>query len=171
MHTVRFFARILFYVTRFFSVAYFFMAAHSLLALTTKWSLTLREGGKYFSVNIPFTQQAYLLGDYNLPYIIFDFLVPLAGYGLFFLLVSNIFKAFFQPKLFTVYGINQLRRFYLVNLILPGVALLLASFFSEVEDMAIVLIVLHFILAVFAYFMAAIFKQGVNLQNEQDLFI
>ena len=171
MNTVRIFARILFYITRFLSLVYFVMAAHSLIALVTKWSLTLREGGRYFAVNFPFTQQAYLLGDYNLPYIIFDFLVPLGGYGLFFLLVSNIFKAFFQPKLFTVYGVTQLRRFYVVNFILPGVAILLASFFSEVEDMAIVLIVLHFILAVFAYFMSAIFKQGVNLQNEQDLFI
>jgi hypothetical protein len=171
MTTVKFIARILFYITRVLSAFYFAFALHAAFALSTGLSLTIREGGKYFAVNIPFTQQAYLLGDYNVPYILFDFLLPLAGYGLFFLLVSNIFKAFFQPRLFTKYGVTQLQRFYIANFILPGLALVLASFFTVVDDIAWVLVVLHFILAIFSYFMAAIFRQGLHLQTQQDLII
>jgi hypothetical protein len=31
--------------------------------------------------------------------------------------------------------------------------------------------VLHLIMGIFVWFVAAIFKQGIQLQNEQDLFI
>ncbi|WP_337044987.1 DUF2975 domain-containing protein [Emticicia sp. 17c] len=106
-----------------------------------------------------------------MPYIVFDFLSPLGLYGLFFLLSSNVFKVFFQPKLFSQWGVRQLQLFYVANLCLPALTIMLASIFSLVDDIAIILIVLHFILGVFAYFLSAIFKQGLKLQNEQDLFI
>lgn len=171
MRTVKILSKILFYITRLLAVLYFGMALLSLIALTTGWSLQFKENGKFFQVCYPFTQQPFLVGDYNMPYIIFDFLLPLSLYGIFFLLLSNVFKAFFQPRLFTPYGIRQLKIFYIANLIVPGIAVLLSSIFSVVDDIAGPLVFAHFILGIFSFFIAAIFIQGVNLQNEQDLFI
>jgi hypothetical protein len=171
MNAVKVVSRILFYVTRALSMLYFFMVALSLLALTTGWGLLLREGGKYFTVYYPFTKTAFLNGDYNSTYIIFYYLLPISLYGLFFLLLGNAFKVFFQAKLFTPYGIKQLRVFYLANCIVPGSVLLLISIFGVVEREAMLMAGLHFTIGIFAFFLAAIFKQGVQLQNEQDLYI
>ncbi|THU40987.1 DUF2975 domain-containing protein [Niastella caeni] len=171
MNSVKVVSKILYYIARVLSFFYFVCVALSLLALTTTWGLHIREGGKYFSVNYPFTNTHFLNGDYNIIYIIFFFLLPISLYGLFFLLLGNVFKVFFQPRLFTSYGVQKLRLFYLANCIIPGLMVLVTSFFAEFESEAMVLVVLHFTLGVFAYFLAAIFKQGVKLQNEQDLYI
>ena len=172
MQNVKTVSKILFYVTRFLAILYFSISAHSIIALITDWSLTTKDNGKYFQICYPFTQKPFLVGENNLGYMIFNFLLPLSLYGLFFLLVSNIFKVFFQPKLFTLNGIKHLKRFYLGNLILPSLSVLLASIFTnKVEDPFEFLIMIHFILGVFTYFLAAIFNQGLSLQNEQDLYI
>lgn len=171
MTTVRFVSKILFYLARFLAIVYFWMAAHSAIALATGWSLLFKDNGKYFQICFPFTQKSFLLGDYNLPYIILDFIGPLSLYGLFFLLLSNVFRVFFQPKLFTEYGIKHLKRFYLANFTLPSLVVLLASIFSILDEGVFVLVLLHAILGIFAYFIAAIFQQGVQLQTEQDLII
>lgn len=171
MKTTHIVSRILFYVTRFLAILYFTLSSYSLLTLSTGWFLNFKDNGKYFQICYPFTEHPIMLGDYNLPYIIFEFLSPLSLYGLFFLLISNVFKVFFQPKLFTENGIKHLRRFYLANLFLPGIIIFLASIFVSLDNEVSIFIVLHFMLGVFAYFLAAIFKQGLNLQNEQDLFI
>ena len=98
MNAVKVFSKILFYIARFLSILYFAMAGLSLLALTTTWGLNIRDGGKYFQVYYPFTKRAFLNGDYNLTYIIFFFLLPISLYGLFFLLLGNVFKVFFNPN-------------------------------------------------------------------------
>lgn len=172
MQNVKTVSKILFYVTRFLAILYFSISAHSTIALITKWSLIIKDSGKYFAICYPFTEKPFLLGDNNFEYIIFNFLLPLSLYGLFFLLVSNVFKVFYQPKLFTHNGVKHLKRFYLANLILPSLTVLLASIFTNnVEDPAEFLIMIHFILGIFSYFLAAIFTQGLSLQNEQDLYI
>ena len=171
MRSVKAVSRVLCYSARILAVLYFVMAALSLLALTTGWGLNIREGGKYFQVYYPFTKIGFLNGDYNITYIIFFFLLPISLYGLFFLLLSNVFKVFFQPRLFTSYSVKHLRLFYQANCIIPGLVVFLSSFFERVETESIVMVVLHFTLGVFAWFFAAIFKQGVQLQNEQDLYI
>ncbi len=78
---------------------------------------------------------------------------------------------FFQSKLFTQQNIVHLRRFYLLNLTVPIVATVLSSFFVPVEGVVWALATVHFVLGAFAYFLAAIFQQGLNLQREQDLII
>ncbi|RZJ46549.1 MAG: DUF2975 domain-containing protein [Flavobacterium sp.] len=158
-------------MTRLLAIIYFTLAAYSAFALITGCFLNFTENGKYFQICYPFTNHALMLGDYNVPYIVFEFLSPLSLYGLFFLLISNVFKIFFQPKLFTQNGINHLRRFYLTNLFAPGITIFIASLFVSLDNEVAIFIVLHFMLGIFAYFLAAIFKQGLNLQNEQDLFI
>ncbi len=171
MNQVKVVSKFLFYITRFLAVCYLGITAYAAFCLVSGWRLSFSADKKYFHVLYPFANAHFLNGDNNLPYILIDFLMPLGLYGVFFLLASNIFKVFFQPRLFSQYGIKQLRLFYIANLFVPPVAVLLAGIFTGVEDLAIILIILHFILGIFAYFFAAIFKQGVQLQNEQDLFI
>lgn len=171
MKTTHILSRILFYFTRFLAIVYFFLAAYSVFTFMTGLFLTFKDNGKYFQVCYPFTSHPLMLGNYNIAYILFDFLAPLSLYGLFFLLSSNVFKVFYQPKLFTANGIFHLRSFYLSNLLIPSMVLFVAFFFVPLDNEVWLFIILHGMLGVFAYFLAAIFKQGLNLQNEQDLFI
>ena len=88
---------------------------------------------------------------------------------MFLWLLSGVFHAFKQVKLFTAKGVVQLSRFYITNLLVPFLFLLLFLLFrNEMSDL-LRIILLHVIIGVFAYFMAAIFKQGLLLQEEQDL--
>lgn len=102
---------------------------------------------------------------------IFSFLSVLITYGIFFWLSARVFKVFFQQKLFTQENIIQLKRFYLYNIFIPLPLVIIASFFVEVESMIWGLVFIHFMLGIFCLFLANIFKQGLHLQNEQDLFI
>lgn len=172
MKRVKFVATILFYITRTVAILYLLTTFYALLSLVTEWSFITRENGNYFSICFPFSDAPFLNGENNWEYKIFNFLIPIGFYGIFFLLVSNVFNVFKKPKLFTQYGVKQLRSFYLANLTLPWLTILLASFFAgKIEEGLEWLAVIHFFLGVFAYFLAAIFKQGLTLQNEQDLFI
>jgi len=170
MKTVRTISRVLVMFTRVASLGYLLSFILSGVALGTGWSLKLTTGGTRFEIMYPFTSSAYLLGEYNRGYII-AFLFLLGLYSLFFFLVSNVFKAFTKSRLFTVYGIKQLQWFYGANIILPFLTALIISRFYEIDNIAETLVILHVLLGVFTYFMAAIFEQGVRLQNEQDLII
>lgn len=171
MQRAKWVSKILFYITRILAVIYIGITLYSLVCILTGWSTGYYGEGEHFHIFYPFTTQTLMNVDNNAPYILFEFLVPLGLYGLFFFLGSNVFKVFHQPKLFTQQGIKQLQNFYLANWILPIFAILLTAIFSSVESFAFVLVVIHFILGIFVYFLSAIFKQGLNLQNEQDLFI
>jgi positive regulator of sigma E activity len=172
MKNVKITSTILFYITRIVAILYLATTFYSLLTLLTEWSVITSENGKYFSICFPFTEKHFLNGENNWAYKIFNFLIPIGFYGIFFLLLSNVFNAFRKPKLFTKYGVNQLRNFYLANITLPFLEIVLASIFAgKIEEGLEFVAVIHFFLGVFAYFMAAIFKQGLQIQNEQDLFI
>lgn len=172
MKTVKIIAACLFYITRIVAILYLISIVYSAISLLTESNFITRENGKYFSICFPFTEIHFLNGENNWAYKIFNFLIPIGFYGLFFWLLSNIFKVFKQPKLFTQNGVNQLKWFYIVNILMPSITILLASIFAgEIEEGLEWVAVIHFFLGVFAYFLAAIFKQGLQLQNEQDLFI
>lgn len=169
--SVKIISKILFYLCRLLAIIYLAITAYAAISLLTGQWLRLQDEGKKFVIDLPFTQQPFLVGDYTKTYIIFDFLMILGFYGLFFWMAANVFKLFHQPRLFTAKGVTQLRNFYLLNLIVPALSLLLASIFAYVEEGVEMLVVIHIILGVFIYFLAAIFKQGLNLQDQQDLFI
>ncbi|RXJ43727.1 DUF2975 domain-containing protein [Gelidibacter gilvus] len=172
MKNVKIISTILFYITRIVAILYILVTIYSLFSLLTEWSYILEDNGNYFAVCYPFTETRFLLGENNWSYKTFEFLIPIGAYGIFFLLVSNVFNAFKQPKLFTSYGINQLKWFCLANIFVPSFIILLASIFTDkLDDGLQWAAVIHFFMGVFAYFLYAIFKQGVNLQNEQDLYI
>lgn len=170
MKTVRIVAVVLSAISRVLAAGYFLSFLLSALAFSSGWSLNIIEDGRRFEVCYPFTHTPYLLGEYNTGYMIM-FLLLLGLYGLFFLLVGNVFSVFTKTKLFTAYGIRHLRIFYLGNLVLPLLAMLLISAVYEVESPLQILVILHMLLGVFSYFMAAIFREGYYLQNENDLIL
>lgn len=171
MSLTKIISRILYHFSRIIGLGYLITALYSIISLLTGWGLQPHGEGKYLFINYPFTQKPFLNIETNLPYIIFSFLLPLILYTLFFWLASNVFKVFHQPKLFTRNNIAALRRFYLFNIFVPCISVVVAGFFVEVESEVWLLIIIHFILGIFTYFLADIFLQGVQLQNEQDLFI
>ncbi|MCX2479388.1 hypothetical protein OQY15_09830 [Pedobacter sp. MC2016-15] len=170
MKTVRIISTILEITTRILAAGYFFSFLLSVTAFSTGWSLNLINDNRRFEICYPFTQTPYLLGEYNDGYILI-FVLLLGLYSLFFFLVGNVFAVFSKPKLFTAYGVRQLRLFYLGNLVLPLASAILVSIFYDMESPAEILITLHIILGVFSYFMAAIFKEGYQLQTENDLIL
>ncbi|GEM_PF-143473 len=171
MGKTKFIAKIISLISRLLAIAYFLMVIYSIFCLATKWCITLYGEGKFLHINYPFTQTPFLNVDYNANYILFSFLLPISLYSLFFWLTANLFKVFSKSILFTPVNLLQLKRFYLFNWIAPIPAIIISSFFVEPEGMIWLLAVVHGILGVFAWLVAAIFKQGLLLQNEQDLFI
>ena len=172
MKNVRIVSAILFYITRLVAVLYLLVTLYSIISLVTEWSYFTKDNGHYFTICYPFTETPFLNGENHWGYKIFNFIIPIGFYGAFFLLVSNVFNVFRQTKLFTQYGVNQLKWFYLANIFVPSLTIVLASIFSgEIEEGLEWVALIHFFLGVFAYFLAAIFRQGLHLQNEQDLYI
>ncbi|HVI46843.1 MAG TPA: hypothetical protein VM802_18330 [Chitinophaga sp.] len=171
MNRVKTVAKILFYISGILAFGYFITALYALICLFTNTHISQFKGGTFLRIFYPFTEVPFMIIENNLPYIIFSFLLVLNLYGLFFWLAASVFRVFFQPKLFTQQNLLHLRRFYLLNLFAPGVATALASRFVPVEKEVWALVMIHFFLGIFTYFLAVIFSQGLHLQKEQDLFI
>ena len=175
MKTVRIIANILHYLTRFAAILYLATAAYALIVVlmslngTSSWAaIKILDNGS-FQIMYPFTDTPFLLGDYTGQYLtmmIFLF----SFYGLFLWLLSGVFNAFRQQKIFTRKSVLRLSRFYITNLTIPLLSLIAAAFFySESVNDFMMITFLHLVIGVFAFFMAAIFKQGLVLQEEQDL--
>jgi hypothetical protein len=174
MHPVRLIANLLLYVSRILALLIAIIALYALLVILLHGALpsaslpmkVLADGS--FRIYYPFTNTVFLLGDYSSGYLFSNFFAILF-YGTFLWLLGDVFKTFRQQRLFTATGVARLSRFYITNLTVP---LLLVSVFAlSGEPLATMLpiILLHAVIGVFAFFMAAIFKQGLNLQEEQDL--
>jgi hypothetical protein len=172
MKNVRFISRILHVVCKGLAVLYLatalYMAIVFLLSRgpegTGLLQLTAPNG---FTIMFPFTRTPFLLGE-NTNWFKAMMLVATAAYGTFAWLLGDVFWVFKQEKLFTRTGVRKLTIFYLANLTVPGLILVIALFFtSDVKDL-VNLTILHGIIGIFAYFMASIFNQGVALQDEQD---
>jgi hypothetical protein len=170
MKSVRLVSTILFYLSRVLAWGYGLSCLYAGFCLATGICLQLNETGTRFAVLFPFSGPPFLLGDFDGAFI-FEMLLLLGLYGLFFWLLGNVFRTFSRPKLFTERGVRDLRYFYLGNWILPGLTTLVLAIVSGVGDVAQAFIVLHGLLGVFTFFMAAIFQQGLQLQREQDLII
>lgn len=170
MKTVRIVSKALFVLTRLFTLGYFLSLLLSILAFSTGWSFNILNNNTRFQILFPFTNTPFLLGEYNSGFI-YMFLLFFFLYTLFFWLLENVFRVFMQTKLFTKEGIRRLKMFYISNLSVPLLAIISLSVFYEVDPTAQVLVILHAVLGIFAYFIAAIFQQGLHLQNEQDLII
>ncbi|WP_435132289.1 DUF2975 domain-containing protein [Formosa sp. A9] len=162
-------SKVLYYISRLLGGLYLITGVYGLFSWVTNTHLLIND--KQTIITYPFTEASFLILDSNITYLIFSFLIPVLGYGLFFWLLSNVFKVFYQDKLFTAENIVHLRRFYLVNIFLPTILTIFTSFFMPIEHEMFLIIILHLVLGVFVFFMSEIFNQGLHLQNEQDLYI
>lgn len=171
MSSVKTLSAILFVVTRALCFFYAALALQAGIALATGWSLRLDEAQTRFYVLLPFTDISYLTGIYHLFYVIFGFLLPMALYSLFFGLLGNVFRAFLSSRLFTEKHVRDLRWFYRGNFVLPATVTVIFSLYDGVEGEILYLIGLHAVIGLLAFYMAAIYQQGLSLQQEQDLII
>ncbi len=172
MNKVRFISKILYLICKVLLIGYGLSFLHALIALTFKTSsLNIIDEGKRFEIYFPFGKVSFLIGYFEKGYIIFGFLMVLGLYAIFFHLLSNFFKAFASEKLFSIQNLKYLNWFSYSNLTVPIIAVLMASFVMPIEDEISALALMHVLLGVFAYFLAAIFQQGLKIQNDQDLII
>ena len=169
MRKSRIISKALYSISRILGGMYLITGVYGLFSWVTNTHLLIND--KQTIITYPFTEQSFLILDSNITYLIFSFLIPVLGYGLFFWLLSNVFKVFYQDILFTAENIVHLRRFYLVNIFLPTLLFIFTSFFMPIEHEMFLIIALHLVLGVFVFFMSEIFNQGLHLQNEQDLYI
>jgi hypothetical protein len=174
MHTSRSIARILYYLSRMGAWLFTLVLLYTVTVLVLSTTglvhtlpIEITKAGS-FTIFYPFTRTAFLLGEYTTDFIVSRFTL-IAFYTLFIWLLGDVFHAFRQQKLFTPRGVSQLTRFYITNLALPVLFLLLVGLFGEQLSDMLRIGFLHIVIGVFAYFMASIFKQGLVLQEEQDL--
>lgn len=171
MKLVRLISTITFYLARIISVGYILTTLHLVTSIVFGLS-TLKhlENGR-FAICYPFTNKYFLLGSSFTVLYIAEMVLVIGFYGAFFWLLSNVFKTFRQKRLFTIQGIHNLKLFYLTNLIICPILFISLSLFSIEDYPYMMTVIAHSIMGVFALFIAAIFQQGVSLQNDQDLII
>ncbi len=171
MKQVQQISKFLFYLTRIASFSYLLMAIFGLVSFAFKTqNFVLTKGVENFQINFPFSNTPFLVGQNN-SYAVWEMILGILLYGLFFWLLSNVFNAFAQPKLFTEKSVKKLTAFYLANFIIPILMLLFLIINQNYSASFWSVALLHILLGVFIYFMTVIFKQGLHLQNEQDLYI
>lgn len=174
MHTARSIAGVLYFLSRIAAWLFIAILAYTVTVLLLSTTglvhslpITITKAGS-FTIFYPFTKTPFLLGDYTTDYIVSN-LSLLGFYTLFIWFLGDVFHAFKQPKLFTPRGVMQLSRFYITNLSLPVLFLVLVGLFGQALSDMLRISFLHIVIGVFAYFMASIFRQGLVLQEEQDL--
>ena len=174
MHTARSIAHLLYFLSRIAAWLFTAVLTYTLIILVlslTGWSNSLPieiANQETFTIFYPFTTTPFLRGDYTTDFIVSN-LSLLAFYTIFLWFLGDVFHAFKQPKLFTPTGVSQLSRFYITNLALPLIFLALVGLFGQALSDMLRISFLHIVIGIFAYFMASIFRQGVLLQEEQDL--
>lgn len=169
MKKTKILSKILYAITRSLAFIYMVIALYGTLSWITKSNIQIEATRAV--INYPFTDISFLILDNNWSYFLFAFLLPVLSYTLFFWLLSNVFKVFYQEKLFTQPNNAHLKRFYSANLIFPIVLVAFSSFFIEIEKGIFIIVALHLVLGVFIFIISEIFNQGLSLQNEQDLYI
>ncbi len=180
MKTVRVVASFLYQITKLLGFLYLLLALYGFVTVMlfksgVGWAPmninTAGAGtGSIFEIYYPFTRSIFLRGEYISSYMIIYF-ISILFYGLFLLFLSGVFKAFKQKRLFTQNGFQQLNRFFWINLAGPILILLVYVLYGESLNDILKITLLHLVIALFAFFMAAIFKQGLFLQEEQDLIL
>jgi len=167
MKKIRFIAFILYYLTGVLAALVLATAIYATMVVLIythtqhSYLIPMEVDRGYFTIFFPFTHARFLLGDYTTEYLTTS-LVTVVLYGIFLLLLSNVFRSFTKPKLFTPKSIGRLSAFYIYNFAAPIACIIIVmSFGAQIND-ALMLSFLHFMIGVFAWFMAVIFKQGVR---------
>jgi len=171
MKLVRYISTVAFYLTRLIAAGYILTALYIILCVAFNLHTLQHLPDNRFAICYPFTSEHFLLGaEYTAGYIV-EMVLLIFLYGVFFALLSNVFKSFRPQKIFTIQGIRHLQWFYLINLLLFPLVFIIFGIYSIEDYPYVAMITAHCIMGIFALFIAAIFEQGVNLQNDQDLII
>ncbi|WP_306352203.1 DUF2975 domain-containing protein [Flavobacterium sp. '19STA2R22 D10 B1'] len=176
MKNVRFIATILFYLSRCIALLYLTLFLYSGIIFflseftDVTWNAINRVENNRFQILFPFSEESILLGDYTGLFITVMLTIFLI-YWIFFWLLGNVFSVFRNKKLFTALSVQRLRQFYIANIIIPVLAISILYIGKEEKSLMVIITMLHFVIGIFAFFMASIFKQGLTLQDEQDLTI
>jgi len=172
MKKIRGLATFLFITSRIVSLAF---AATGMYALTIvvlyktgMQRIPLEVKNDHFVVFLPFSNIPFLLGDFNAAYLSISISIVVL-YAIFLWLLSNVFLAFRQPKIFIPKNMKRLQHFYLFNFYVPLIYILSLVLWKQDFRDAILIVFLHLMISVFIFFMATIFRQGLVLQEEQDL--
>lgn len=171
MKTVKSVATLLYYIFRIIAIGYIVTAIYTLINCVFEAPFFEKLENNRFAINYPFTSHHFLLGSEFSPEYVTEMVLGIALYGVFFFVLSGVFNAFKQDKLFTHFGIKNLKRFYIFNLFVFPILAIFWSMISVEDFPFFEMIIAHLIMGTFIYFMNAIFTQGVKLQNDQDLFI
>lgn len=171
MRLVKIISHFLFYIVRIVSIGYLLTSLFVLISTLFKLPNLQMLDAKRFAINLPFSDFHLLLGtEFTFNYVT-EMVLGIGLYGLFFWVLGGVFSTFRQERLFTVQGMTNLRHFYLFNLVVYPLLIIVWSVVSIEDFPFFAMIIAHAIMGVFILFMYAIFKQGVHLQNEQDLYI
>ncbi len=171
MKLVRHISTIGFYLTKIIAIGYLVTALHVIISAVFKLSSFKPLENNRFAICYPFTSKPLLIGSENTTSYIFEMVAILIFYSAFFWLLSNVFKTFRQQKLFTVQGVLHLKWFYILNLFIYPILFIALMAISHEYQPYLPLLFGHVIIGIFALFLAAIFVQGLKLQNDQDLYI
>lgn len=158
---------ILFYLSRVSAIGVLLFVLFILFSWFTGGIQIDQEG--VFNLQIPLSNSV-IKGKYTMMTLL-AIMGTFTFYSAFLYLLSLLFRVFTVEPLFTPQAIKYLSYFTIINIILPvGYFLvMLVVQQASMEDIAIV--TLHLTLGLFAAFISAIFKQGVVLQEEQNLTI
>jgi len=169
---VRNLANMLYHLTRGLVMIYGVIAVYAIsitiLAKSGVKGLPLNVSGDQFTIYYPFSKTPFMLLQDERTFLVTTLLVVLF-YGLFLILMLGVLDTFRQKKLFTPKGVQRLTRFYLANFFLPVIAIIILLLLGEPINDLLIITFLHIVLGIFIYFMTAIFRQGLELQIEQDL--
>lgn len=162
------FSHILFYLFRGLSISILLFVVYIDISFLT--GNFVQENGRYF-MDIPLTG-TFIEGDYQFNVILTISLGLIFG-AIFFFVLSNIFKGLREKIIFNQIAINSLSCFTILNLVVGPILYLLIHFIIMRKDnyRDIHNLILHIIFGIVALFLTYIFKQGAQVQQENDLTI
>lgn len=171
MRSVKIISSVLYYLFKFVAIGYLATAFYTLVNCIFQAPFFEKIENNRFAINFPFSSKHFLLGSEFTTEYVAEMVLGITLYGVFFLVLSGVFNAFKQQKMFTHFGIKNLKQFYIFNLFVYPVSVIIWSVITVEDFPFLAMIIAHLIMGLFVFFMNAIFEQGVKLQNEQDLFI
>lgn len=162
------FSHILFYLFRILSILILLLVIYIDISFLT--GNFTQENGRYF-MNIPLTG-TFIEGDYEFNVILTISLGLVFG-TIFFYVLSNIFNGLKKDIIFNQLAIKSLAYFTILNLIVGPVLYILIHYVIMQKDnyRDIHNLILHIIFGIVALFLTYIFKQGAQVQQENDLTI
>jgi len=159
----------LFFTSRIAAIGSILLVGYILLSLRIGNYTVIQN---QFQIPFPPFTETYIKGFYQ-QNIIVTITLAMLFFGVFFFLLSNILKTFKAKKLFTTKAVRQLHYFAILNLLIGPILYFVIHFlimkknnFNDLHNLILLLI-----LGVFVLFIAAIFKQGYQVQHENDLTI